>query len=79
MTDVLGLELRHARDILAREGLRVTCTEVASRKGVAGNEARVVRVRVAAPGEAELLWALFKTDVNYVPPMGQASGSGESI
>lgn len=67
MTDVLGLELHNAMDILAREGYAVTCAQVSSKKGVLGNEARVVRVRRTGDDSFELTYAVFKTDVDYLP------------
>ncbi len=70
MTDVLGYELNTAMEILAREGYDVACAQVSSRKGVAGNQKRVVRVRPAGESIIELTYAVFKTDVDYVPEGG---------
>jgi predicted secreted protein len=67
LTDVLGFELHNAMDILAREGYAVTCAQVSSKKGVSGNEARVVRVRRTGDDSVELTYAVFKTDVDYLP------------
>ncbi len=72
MTGVLGYELHHAKDMLAREGYSVSCAEVSSRKGVRGNEARVIRVRRTGENSVELTYAVFKTDVDYLP-----EGTGE--
>lgn len=74
MTGVLGFELHEATDKLAREGYAVTCTQVSSKKGVAGNEARVVRVRRTGERSVELTYAVFRTDVDYLP-----EGTGFSI
>lgn len=67
MTDVLGFELHNAMDILAREGYAVTCAQVSSKKGVIGNEERVVRVRRSGDFFIELTYAVFRTDVDYMP------------
>lgn len=67
MSDVLGRELHDAMDKLAREGYAVSCAEVSSRKGVLGNEVRVVRVRQTGDRAIELTYAVFKTDVDYLP------------
>ncbi len=67
MTDVLGLELARAKDLLAREGYEVAAAQVSSKKGIAGNEARVVRVRRTGELCVELTYAVFKTDVDYIP------------
>ena len=68
MTDVLGLELSHAVDVLERAGYEVQTQEVRSRKGVPGNERRVVRAR-ALPEDSGgrpricLTYAVFCTQV----------------
>ncbi|HWQ58726.1 MAG TPA: hypothetical protein VN540_06865 [Clostridia bacterium] len=67
MTDVLGFELHRATELLAREGYAVSCAQISSKKGVPGNEARVVRVRRTGDFCVELTWAVFKTDVDYIP------------
>lgn len=59
---VLGMELERARAELTRAGREVTCAQTSSKKGVAGNEARVVRQREIPGGKTELLYAIFKTD-----------------
>ena len=61
---VLGYELGRAKELLEAEGYSVRCVETRSRKGLNGNEKRVIRQR--ADGDAvELIWALFKTDCEY--------------
>jgi len=65
LTGVLGLELNKAIELLAREGVGVTCVETASRKGLAGNEKRVVRQRPTGGNSVELVYAVFRTDVDY--------------
>ncbi len=62
MKDVLGLPLERAAALLAGEGLRVCAQELRSRKGLAGNEDRVIRQRFVPPDGVELLYASFKTD-----------------
>lgn len=73
MSGVLGRKLHDAMDKLAREGYAVSCAEVSSRKGVLGNQARVVRVRQTGDCAIELTYAVFKTDVDYLPE--QAGGN----
>lgn len=68
MSGVLGLELSTAVALLEKEGYTVVTVEVSSKKGVAGNERRVVRERVlpAEPGQPKricLTYAVFQTDV----------------
>ena len=61
MISVLGYELSRATELLESEGYQVYCVETRSRKGVDGSEKRVVRQRIA-DGQAELVWAVFKTE-----------------
>lgn len=61
MISVLGYELSRAIKLLEEAGYQVACTETRSRKGVSGSEKRVVRQRIA-DRQAELVWAVFKTD-----------------
>ncbi len=69
MKSVLGLELAAAVALLEKEGYTVITMEVSSKKGVPGNERRVVRER-ALPEEPEqpkricLTYAVFQTDVS---------------
>ena len=63
---MLGYELSRAEEILQAEGFQVRSEEVRSRKGLLGNEARVVRQRLSDDGEAILTYAIFKTDYDYV-------------
>ena len=64
MISVLGYELGRAKELLEAEGYSVRCVETRSRKGLNGNEKRVIRQR--ADGNAvELIWAPFKTDCEY--------------
>ena len=62
---LLGLELGEARAVAESEGFAVRETEVSSRKGVAGNSARVIRARELDDGSIELCYSIFKTDVRY--------------
>jgi len=61
LISVLGYELSRAAELLESEGYQVHCVETRSRKGVDGSEKRVVRQRIA-DGQAELVWAVFKTE-----------------
>ena len=60
MISVLGYELSRATELLEAQGYAVRCVETRSRKGVDGSERRVVRQRMN-DGQAELVWAVFKT------------------
>ena len=61
MISVLGYELSRATELLVAQGYAVRCVETRSRKGVDGSERRVVRQRMN-DGQAELVWAVFKTE-----------------
>ena len=65
MTDVRGLELRLAEDILTAEGYTVVSREVRSKKGVPdGDDKRVIRVRlVESENTVYLAYSIFKTAV----------------
>lgn len=65
MISVLGLSLEEAARLLQEAGFAVKLTETRSRKGLAGNEARVVRQRILNSGEVELVYSVFKTDHTY--------------
>lgn len=65
MTDVLGWELTHAVAALEAEGFSVVTVGVSSRKGVKGNERRVIRQRQTGEAQAELTFSVFKTDLMY--------------
>ncbi|MBQ7114762.1 MAG: hypothetical protein IJO10_11085 [Clostridia bacterium] len=65
MTDVLGWELTHAVAALEAEGFSVVTVGVSSRKGVKGNESRVIRQRQTGEAQAELTFSVFKTDLMY--------------
>jgi len=77
LTDVLGLELNRAAELLAREGYEVAAAQVSSKKGVAGNDARVVRVRRTGEFKVELTYAVFKTDVDFIPEGQERTIEGE--
>ena len=66
MISVLGYELSRAEEMLRAEGFSVKNEEVRSRKGLCGNEARVVRQRQIGEREVLLTYAIFKTDYEYV-------------
>ncbi|MCE5235932.1 MAG: hypothetical protein ABFC62_07375 [Clostridiaceae bacterium] len=65
MISVLGLPLAEAEHMLREAGYAVISVETRSRKGVDGNEARVVRQKSLKSGEIELVYAVFKTDCTY--------------
>ncbi|MEA5059793.1 hypothetical protein SDC9_201798 [bioreactor metagenome] len=67
MKGVLGLPLSMAETSLREAGFTVTAVETRSRKGQPGNEKRVLRARETAPGHMELVYALFKTDLFWMP------------
>ena len=68
MTEVLGLELSNALDLLKSEGYSVRCVGYASRKGVKGNEKRVIRQKIVDDDlkTVEVVYSIFKTDVDYI-------------
>ena len=66
MISVLGYELSRAEEMLRAKGFSVRTEEVRSRKGLCGNEARVVRERMIGDREILLTYAVFKTDYEYV-------------
>lgn len=59
MISVLGLSVREAERRLAAEGVCAVLTEVRSRKGTGGSDARVVRQQLRSDGAAVLTYALF--------------------
>lgn len=61
MRRVLGIEVNRAVELLNSQGISCTLKQVSSRKGVEGDERRVVRVTKKSNNEAELTWACFKT------------------
>lgn len=66
MISVLGCELESALDALAEAGYAdIDCIEYSSRKGVDGNERRVIRQREAHNGRVELTYSVFKTDFEH--------------
>ena len=52
--------------MLRAEGFSVRSEEVRSRKGLCGNEARVVRECLVGDRDILLTYAVFKTDYEYV-------------
>lgn len=65
MTDVRGMELSAAEQLLRAEGFTVVTEEIRSRKGVeGGSDKRVIRVRLADGGSSVCLaYSVFKTAV----------------
>lgn len=64
MISVLGYELQRGKQLLEEMGYTVCCTEIRSRKGVEGNEGRIVR-QLEKDGCVELVYAIFKTDCEF--------------
>lgn len=65
MTNVLGLPLLRAKELLAREGVTVTAQEARSRKGVQdGTDLRVIRQDILDETHTELIYAVFRTEPN---------------
>lgn len=60
------MELTDAVRALENEGHTVCAVQTASRKGVAGDQKRVVRHRVMPNGSIELVYSVFKTDYSYL-------------
>ncbi len=50
---------------LEKEGYAVRAVRVSSRKGLPGNEERVIRQRRTGDGEVELACSLFRTELRY--------------
>lgn len=64
MKNIEGFELSKAIAALNAEGIQAQTLEVSSRKGVDGNEKRVVRAMQTGEGTALITWAWFKTRVD---------------
>ena len=65
MTNVVGLPLFQAKELLERDGVTVDAKEVRSKKGVEGaNDARVIRQDRPDATHAVLIYAVFRTDPN---------------
>ncbi len=65
MTNVLGYELDNAVEILENEGYDLNLVMVSSKKGLNGNEKRVIRQKKVESGAIELSYSVFKTDSEY--------------
>ena len=63
MRNVEGLELSAAINALEADGICVSTIEVSSRKGVDGDERRVVCAKQTGENSAELTFAVFKTRI----------------
>ena len=61
MIDVTGLPPDVAAERLREEGCRMQLREARSRKGVAGDDARVIRQTSPREGEVLLTYAAFMT------------------
>ena len=65
MTNVLGLPLEQAKEVLSKEGVSVRCLEVRSKKGVPdGTQSRVIRQTSLDASHASLLYAVFRIEPN---------------
>ncbi len=63
---ILGFELNTARKILIDAGYTVEEKELSSKKGMPGNEKRVIRVRFSegeAEKRAQILYSQFQTEI----------------
>lgn len=63
MTDVLGLRLSTALELLTAEGKTVRLVEVRSKKGGKGDDARVIKT-TEADTETIVYWSAFKTEID---------------
>ena len=61
MTNCLGFELEYAKKVLADEGFLVLLREVRSKKGVDGDECRVIRQTMTDESTVELCYSRIKT------------------
>lgn len=70
MTDVLGLNAEIAARLLEAEGYTVRCVPLSSRKGVEGDDTRVIRQRILAsavvPNTVELICTAVKTECSEI-------------
>ena len=63
MINVQGLPLSRAKELLANEGVAVSCREARSKKGVPdGTDARVIRQTLLEDGRVLLIYAIFRTE-----------------
>lgn len=63
MTELTGYPLEEAVALAAAEGYVVSVKELSCRKGPAGTDRRVIRVRYPAEGKVELTWSAFTTEL----------------
>ena len=65
MTNVLGLPLKMALEVLEREGVSVNLQEARSKKGVQdGSDSRVIRQDCHGETRVTLVYAVFRTEPN---------------
>jgi hypothetical protein len=65
LTNVLGLPLNMALEVLEREGVTVNLQEARSKKGVQdGIDSRVIRQECHGEARATLVYAVFRTEPN---------------
>ena len=63
MTELLGMPLDTATNVMERAGKTVECREVSCRKGNPGSDLRVVSVR-EEEGKTILLYSGFRTTID---------------
>ena len=63
MTNLQGLPVREATEILERGGRAVRLVEVRSKKGGKGADARVIKT-VDSERETVVYWSAFKTEID---------------
>jgi hypothetical protein len=63
LTDVLGLRLSTAVELLTAKGKTVRLVEVRSKKGGKGDDARVIKT-TEADTETIVYWSAFKTEID---------------
>lgn len=61
MISVLGMEAAKAKDLLESQGAKVELLELSSKKGLSGNETRVIRQRLCC-GRVILTVSSFQTE-----------------
>ena len=63
MINVQGLPLSRAKELLANEGVAVSCREARSKKGVPdGTDARVIRQTQLDEATVLLIYSVFRTE-----------------
>ncbi|MBR4907278.1 MAG: hypothetical protein IKZ44_10575 [Clostridia bacterium] len=63
MTNVLGLDLETAENLLTAEGKPIRLVEVRSKKGGKGDDRRVIKM-TETETETVVYWSAFKTEID---------------